>query len=68
MFVPPIPLIRRNHIIRKLRACGAMSPLTAVSFEEAGILFPNKFSLVKMKMLRDGRLCQTGDGRFFLAR
>lgn len=68
MFFPPIPLIRRNHIIRRLRACGAVSPLTARTFEEAAIIFPNKFSLVKMKMLRDGRLRQTEDGRYYLAR
>lgn len=67
-FVPPIPLIRRKHIIRRLRACGAVSPQTARSFEEAGIIFPNKFSIAKIKMLHDGRLCRTEDGRYFLGR
>ena len=36
-FFPPIPLIRRNVIIRKLKASGATSEETAKTLIEAGV-------------------------------
>lgn len=35
------PLIRRNDGICKLRKCGALSPETAVTFQQAGIINPS---------------------------
>ena len=35
-FFPPLPLIRKNVIIKKLRACGATSEESAKTLAEAG--------------------------------
>ena len=51
-FFPPIPLIRRNVIIKRLKKCGANSPETAKTFAEAGILNPNLFSPVTEKLVK----------------
>ena len=37
MFFPPVPLIRKRMIMKKLRMCGAFSPETARTPEEAGL-------------------------------
>lgn len=61
------PLIRRNYVIRKLRKCGALSPETAVTFQQAGIINPNGFRRVTRMMVRRGLLGQVED-RFYLIR
>lgn len=61
------PLIRRNYVIRKLRKCGALSPETAVTFQQAGIFNPNGFRRVTRMMVRRGLLGQVED-RFYLIR
>lgn len=66
MFFPPIPLIRRNTIIRKLKAHGAVSETTAVRMEDAGIPFPNHFTFVTTRMLRRGIMRRTQDGRYYI--
>ena len=42
-FFPPIPLIRKNVILKKLRDCGATSEKTARTLAEAGVINPNGF-------------------------
>lgn len=61
MFVAPVPLIRRNYIIKKLRKCKAFSPETAVTFEEAGVINPHLFKGVNCAMIRQGTLVQCGE-------
>lgn len=61
------PLIRRNYVIRKLRECGAVSPQTAVTFQEAGIFNPNGFQGVTWRMVKRGMLAQVGE-KFYVAR
>lgn len=61
------PLIRRKYVIRKLRKCGALSPETAVTFQQAGIISPNGFRRVTRMMVRRGLLGQVED-RFYLIR
>lgn len=61
----PVPLIRRNYIIRKLRRAGAVSPQTAVTFKEAGIINPSWFPMVTEVMLGRGLLGQAGE-RYYL--
>lgn len=61
----PVPLIRRNYIVDKLRRTGAYSPETAVTFQEAGVINPTWFPGVVRAMLRRGALCQVGD-KFYL--
>ncbi|MBD5104813.1 MAG: hypothetical protein HDT47_08130 [Ruminococcaceae bacterium] len=61
MFVAPVPLIRKNHIIKKLRECKAFSPETAVTFEKAGIINPHMFKRVNYAMIEQGILVQCGE-------
>ena len=56
MFVAPVPLIRKNHIIKKLRECKAFSPETAVTFEKAGVINPHMFKRVTHVMTKQGTL------------
>ena len=42
-FFPPIPLIRRNAIIKKLKTSGATSAESAKTLAEAGVINPNGF-------------------------
>ncbi len=62
-----LPLIRRNYVIRKLRKCRALSPETAVTFQQAGIINPNGFQRVTRVMLKRGTLAAVGD-RYYLLR
>lgn len=66
MFFPPIPLIRKKHIVKKLSDCGATTPATAVSFEKAGIINPNGFSAVTTRLLNSRVIGKTSDGRFYV--
>ena len=50
MFFPPIALIRRKHIIKKLLAKDAVCPEKAVSFREAGVINPYKFRMVTRRL------------------
>ena len=61
-----MPLMRRKYIVRKLKACGAISPATARSFEEAGIINPHRFMRVTKVLQCNGVIKQTVDGRFYL--
>lgn len=65
-FFPPIPLIRRNHIIKQLRACGATSPETARTLSEAGVINPNRFKRITERLVRTGEIQRTGDNRYYL--
>lgn len=65
-FIPPIPLIRRNLIVRRLTACGAVSPETAKTLREACVLNPNGFGRVTETLVRRGTVCRTADGRYWL--
>ena len=62
----PVPLIRRNHVLRKLRKCGADCPERAVSLREAGVFNPDGFPRVTRVLIRRG-LIGTVDGiRYFV--
>lgn len=59
--VAPIPLIRKKHIIQKLKKCSAFSPETAITFEKAGVINPNMFKRVADVMIRQGILGKCGE-------
>ena len=65
-FFPPIPLIRRNLIIKKLTKCNAFSYETAKTFSEAGIINPNGFNKITEKMIKQNVLVKTKDGKYYL--
>ena len=67
-FFPPIPLIRKNLIIKKLTECNAFSEETAKTFVEAGIINPNGFHKINEKLIKQGILVKTNDNKYYLNR
>ena len=66
IFVPPLPLIRRKVIVKKLRNCGAVSAETAKTLAEAGIINPNIFPGVTERMIKKGTINRTTDGKYYV--
>ncbi len=65
-FFPPIPLIRRNLIIKRLKECGANSSETAKTLAEAGVINPNAFSHITEKLVKQGFIHRTADGKYYV--
>lgn len=65
-FFPPIPLIRKKLIIKKLQECGAISSESAKSFEEAGIINPNGFGMITERLVKQKVLVRTNGNKYFL--
>lgn len=65
-FFPPIPLIRRNAIVKKLKKCGAHSPGTAKTLAEAGVINPKGFSPITEIMVRHGTIHRTPEGKYYI--
>ncbi len=66
MYFPPIPLIRKRLIIRKLTACKAFSIETAKTLKEAGITNPNGFKNVTKKLIKEKIITKTHDDKYYL--
>ena len=64
---PPIPLIRKKIIIKKLIESNAFSKETAKTFKEAGIINPNGFNKITEKLIKEKVLVKTKDGKYYLA-
>lgn len=65
--VIPVPLIRRNIILRKLQQAHAFTPGTAVTLREAGVFNPDGLPQITERMVRRGWILRTPDGRYYLA-
>lgn len=65
-FVPSALVIRRNLIIKKLKAVNANSEDTAVTFAEAGVFNSDAFPRITERMIQQGILAKTADGKYFL--
>lgn len=65
-FFPPIPLIRKNLIVRKLKKCNAFSEETAKTFVEAGIINPNGFQKITERLIKKQILVRTKEGKYYL--
>lgn len=65
-FIPPIPLIRKNLILKRLKECGAVSKDTAKTLAEANVLNPNGFKPVTNRMVEQGVLGKTSDGKYYV--
>ncbi|MGN0575505.1 MAG: hypothetical protein ACI4J2_05680 [Ruminococcus sp.] len=50
MFVVPVLLLRKKIIVKKLQQSGAISEITAKTFEEAGVFNPTVFPKVTEKL------------------
>ena len=66
MCFPPIPLIRKKIIIKKLTKNNAISEENAKTFAEAGIINPNGFKKVTEKMIEQQILIKTKEGKYYL--
>ena len=65
-FFPPIPLIRKRIIIKKLTEFNAFSEETAKTFSEIGIINPNGFNKINEKLIKQKILSKTKDGKYYL--
>ncbi len=65
-FFPPIPLIRANHILKRLRSCGAVSEQTAKTLAEAGVINPGRFKRITQTLVRRGIIRRTSSGRYYV--
>lgn len=65
-YFPPIPVIRRNLIITRLRQCNAVSRETAVTLSEAGVLNPNGFPRITELLCKRGIINKIGN-KYYLA-
>lgn len=65
-FFAPVPLIRRNVIIKKLKESGAISIETAKTLEEAGVINPCGFKLITDKLVETGVIHETSDGKYYI--
>ena len=68
VFVPPIPLIRKNRIISLLMKANAYSPETAKRLDEIGLINPYGFPFVTLRMVKRNIISVTDDGRYYLNR
>ncbi len=65
-FIPPIPLIRKNVILKNLKACGAGSEDTAKTLYEAGVINSDGFIRITEKLLNKGIIKKTTDGKYYI--
>ena len=66
MGVPPVLMLRRKIIIKKLTECGAFSEESAVTLKDAGVFNPNAFQRLTKIMETRNILTQTTDGKYYL--
>lgn len=66
MGVPPVLLLRRKIIIKRLTECNAFSAETAVTLREAGVFNPNVFKRLNTILINRGILGKTSDDRYYL--
>ncbi len=65
-FFPPIPLIRKNVIVKRLLNCGATSEETAKTLAEAGVINPNGFKRITDRLVKMGSIHKTSDGKYYV--
>lgn len=65
-FFPPIPLIRKNIIVKQLLSCGATSEETAKTLAEAGAINPNGFKRITERLISMRIIHRTSDGRYYV--
>lgn len=62
----PVGIIRKNYILRKLKASGAVSEGTARTLEAAGLLNARAYVRLADWLAQRGTLGKTRNGRYFL--
>ncbi len=66
MGVPPILLLRRKIIIKRLTESNAFSVETAVTLKDAGVFNPNAFKRLNTILVNRGILGKTSDDRYYI--
>ena len=67
-FFPPIPLIRKNAIIKRLTKCKAFSEESAKYLDEIGLINPYAFSNITKRLVSKGIINKTNDGKYYINR
>lgn len=67
-FIPPIALVRKNTILKKLKACGAVSEETAMTLYEAGVINTDGFMRITEKLLNKGIIKKTTNGKYYVSK
>lgn len=66
-FFPPVPLIRRNLIVKKLKESGALSAEAAKTLAEAGVINPHGFRRITAKLVETGVIRRTSEGKYYIS-
>ena len=59
-------LLRRKKIINGLERAGAVSPETAITFEEIGLIFPETFKSYTERLVDQGIIKRTEEGKYYI--
>ena len=65
MFIP-IPLIRKNRIIKLLSKARAFSEENAKYLDEIGLINPYGFPAITERMVKKGIINRTKDGKYYI--
>ncbi len=65
---PPVLLMRRNIIRKRLAEAGATTPEKALTLAEAGVINPYGFRRFTEFLVRKGFIRRTADNRYYLPR
>lgn len=65
---PPVLLMRRNIIRKRLAEAGATTPEKALTLAEAGVINPYGFGRFTEFLVRKDFIRRTADGRYYLPR
>lgn len=68
MFIPPIPLIRQMRIIKLLTKAKGFSKDSAKYLDEIGLVNPYFFQGVTKRLVKNGMISKTDDGRYYINR
>ena len=67
-FFPPVLLMRRNVIRKKLTEAGATTPERALTLAEAGVINPYGCRRVTEFLVQKGFIRRISDNRYYLPR
>ncbi len=66
MVFPPVLLLRKRRILKRLTACNAFSEESAVTLKAAGVFNPDAFKRLNKILVTRGILGLTPDGRYYV--
>ena len=64
----PVPLVRKMIIIRLLTKAKAFSKESAKALDEIGLINPYFFPKVTKRLVDNGRISRTEDGKYYINR